>query len=380
MKKIYSILLLAFTILGGSTTYAQCSSCTLTITGADASNHIVSAGTTLCISASGNATGLILVDGGTLCNQGTINTTNIAVINGGVFNNYGNATIDSLWVTNPSSIFTNWGTLTGYNMAVTNQANILNHGTTNMDLVADSAASLSNYNSLTINFDFGTSYSALVNNHGNMSIGRDFYSSNSSTFYNDVYLYIGRDFLNSTSAVVTTECMVNVGRDWLNSSIVNGSSSGACGGFAMAGNSYNSGTVGSSTQHVDLCDAGHPGTGIDWNGGTIASTTTYCTCSYACTTIGIVDHQLPKSLEITPVFPNPANQQIGFTVKATQPMKATVEILDMSGKRRSVQTISMGQGENTATIRLDNIASGNYILNVSGSDGSNGKQLFTVSH
>lgn len=377
MKKTSTLLTIGFALFSASVVSAQCSSCTLTITGADATDHYVTAGTTLCVAPGGNATGLILVDGGTLCNQGQINTTNVAVIHGGSFYNYGTANVDSLWVTNNNSKFLNYGPTTGYNMAVSDMGLIQNSNTITMDYLADSAGTLVNNNNLVVNYDMGVAYNAVMTNHGNWMVSQDFYSSYSSSVVNDAYMNVGRDFLNSTSANFMSYCMVSVGRDWLNSGIITGPPS-SCGGFSIVGNSYNSGTVGGSSQHVDLCDAGHPATGIDWNGGTIASSTTYCSCSNSCSTVGIVEQTAPTTLSISNSFPNPCKDALTVQIKSELTCSANLEIHDMTGKLVYNKESRLQQGDNTIQLNLGELSDGSYLLAIHTENGSSSKQLITV--
>lgn len=373
--KILSIVLIAFSVKAE----AQCSSCTTTISGTDAANHIVNSGTTLCITSTGTCTGLITVAaGGALCNQGNINSTNLWVAGGtltnfgsistsriyvsgqGGFTNYGLVTMDSLGVANASSSMINNGTINGTRLGNADFANIVNNGHITVDYMADSSATFTNNlsGSFIVNFDFANAYNSSYFNHG--------------------YYKVSRDFYNSTGATFEASCMGIVGRDWYNSAVITGPASG-CGGFNITSGSYNSGTIGSSSTHVDICDAGHPVTGLDGPGGTIASTTTYCTCSNACVqpTIGIAEHE-SNDIVISALFPNPAVNTVSFEMNNKNAGMLTVDVYDMMGKKRSSSVIKANSGENKESVDVSALAQGTYILSVTDAKQQQSKNMFSV--
>jgi hypothetical protein len=330
----------------------------MTISGNDAAPHVVSAGITLCISSTGNATGDILVNGGTLCNQGTINSGNI-LISSGAFYNHGNASIDSLLVSGSGAFHnTSSGALSGVRLAVNSNGTISNSGSITEDFVGDSAGFFTNNGSLNINFDFGNGYL--------------------STFANFGYMNIGRDFFNSFNSYFTANCMLTVGRDWYNQATILGAASPSCGGFAIAGASYNSGTIGSASTHVDLCDAGHPVLGIDGNSGTIASTTTYCSCSNNCTLSGILEPRGQSSVLIQKAYPNPAANLLYLNLKSENSEHLQAEVKDMTGKTIFSQPIYARAGETTVSLDVTRLAQGVYVLTILDSHQLTAKQLFTI--
>jgi hypothetical protein len=378
MKKNYSGFLFILPLAFGLQMNAQCTSCTTTISGADAANHIVNSGTTLCIAPGGTASGLITIaSGGTLCNQGTVNSSNVWVAGGtfnnygtinsenilvsgqGVFNNNGTAAIDSLLITNIYSTLTNNGTITGMRLGNSDYSSIINNGSITEDFVGDSAANFTNNaaGNLVVNYDFGNGYN--------------------SGFYNYGYMKITRDFYNSTSSTFETSCMITVSRDWYNSATISVPSIISCAGFNIASGSYNSGTIGSASTHVDLCDAGHPTWGIDGPGGTIASTTTYCSCTNNCIITGISEPVQGNSV-ISSVYPNPATNNIYLVVNSTEAEKVSVEVYDMLGKRQLLFSIKTILGENKKEIEISSLAEGSYILKVTDSKGSQSNKMFSV--
>jgi hypothetical protein len=373
-KKIIFLALMAF----GLEAAAQCTSCSVTITGADAGVHVVPPGTTLCISASANVTGDILVNGGTLCNMGTINSSNIAVTSNGTFNNYGSADIDSLLVAETSSEFYNYGTLTGIRFATTDGATSSNMGAFTMNYMGDSIGTFINSGTMTINVDFGNAYNSTFTNNGNMTVGNNFYNGYTATFTNNNYLKVLNDFYNSNSGIVFSKCMAIVQHDWFNSAAITGPAT-SCGGFAVTGQTYNSGTVGASSQHVDICDAGHPAGGIDGNIGTIASTTTYCTCSNVCALVGIAEQRAQSTVLITSIYPNPAVSSVSMLLSTKEAGMLMMEVYDMMGKKQLSVPVKAGTGENTVSMEISSLAQGTYILSITDEHQLQAKQMFTVS-
>lgn len=378
MKQHYPRILFIALMAFGLKANAQCSSCTITITGADAANHVVNSGTTLCISATGVVSGLITIGpGGSLCNQGTINSTNLWVA-GGVFDNYGTANInkiltsgqgvmnnydsvdmDSLLVTNIYSTLTNEGDITGIRLGNSEYSSITNNGNITVDYLGDSAASFTNNTtgSIIVNFDYANAYT--------------------SGFFNYGYFKVMRDFYNSTGSTFETSCMGIVGRDWYNTAIVAGPAS-SCGGFNIAGGSYNTGTIGSASTHVDICDAGNPPLGMDGPGGTIASTTTYCSCSNSCVQVTGIAAIESKDVLISSVYPNPAVNSISVKINSKNTQSLVVEVYDMMGKKQLFTQMKAISGENQLELEISKLSQGTYILNVVDGQQLQSKQLFTV--
>ncbi|MCW3102592.1 MAG: hypothetical protein JWO09_1032 [Bacteroidetes bacterium] len=374
-KKIIFLALMAF----GLEAAAQCGTCTVTITGTDGSAHVVPAGTTLCIASSATVTGDILVNGGTLCNQGTINSSNIAVTTNGTFNNYGVADIDSLLIIDAGSGLFNSGMLTGIRFATADGAMSTNNGSFTMNFMGDSIGTFINNGTMLINNDFGNAYNSTFTNNGNFTVTNDFYNAYGATFTNNNYMKIVHDFYNSNTGIVLSKCMAVVQHDWFNSATVSGPGTSSCGGFAITGQSFNSGTIGTSAQHVDICDAGNPAGGMDGNIGTIASTTTYCACSNSCVPVGITEQAAQSDLLITNVYPNPAVSSVSVVINSKGSGLFSVEVYDMMGKKKLATSMKASAGENNLSIDISQLAQGTYILSVTGAEQLQAKQMFNVS-
>ncbi len=339
MKKQLLLITLLFTLK--TVINAQCSSgCTFNVSGLSTSSFYILPGQKLCVASTGTITGTIAVNGGTLCNQGKIQTRAVLIANGGHFDNYGTGIIDTLYITLGSALFTNYGVMTNTVMGTAASAMSINNGTMLATLLGDS---------------IGT----FINN-GNLTINTDFYNAYSSSFTNNGFMSIGRDFLNSTSASFSTKCMVNVSRDWYNSASVTGATSG-CGGFNVTNNTFNSGTLGSLSSHLDICDANNSGT-INGNTGTIAGTTTYCSCaSSACTVVGI--NEMSNKM-LVGLFPNPTSGLI--TIQSEEAIK-TVVVTNQLG-----QVVLTDQQVNQTTTQLDlhALVKGVYLVSLTTTNGS----------
>ncbi|MDF2451969.1 MAG: hypothetical protein K0S26_1473 [Bacteroidota bacterium] len=402
MKKIYSALFLVIAMAFGMKVKAQCTGCTTNITGLNTSNHIISSGQTMCISATGTVTGLITVSsGGTLCNQGKIGSSNVLIAGGtfknygtidtysvtvssaGTFTNYATALIDSLWITQANTTFINIGTQTGTAFAITENASATNNGTMTVFNQGDSLATFINNGNMTVTHDCAHSYTSTCINNGNMTINNDFFSTYGTTFTNNGYMNVVRDFVNSYGANFTTMCMINVGRDWWNtySAGIYGPALASCGGFSVTGASYNTATLGSSTTHIDICDAGHPGTGIDGAGGTIASTTTYCTCTNSCAlvAVGVNELENKNSVFIETIYPNPTSNTLNIKLNNTNSETLLIEVMDMMGKTISTRTYAAYIGENELQLDVNALSQGTYILSLTDSKQLQAKRLFSIT-
>lgn len=379
---------------------AQCSGCTINITGLDASPHIVSAGQVFCIAPTGTVTGQITVSaGGTLCNQGRINsfnlwiaggtlknygtitTNNVLISSAGTYTNYATTIIDSLLVENANSTYVNNATQTSDAFAVADYGTVVNTGSITAIIMADSIGTITNSGAINITgAGFSNAYSSNFINNGNIFVTNDFANSYSSNFTNNNYMSVGRDWYNSTNANFITKCMMNVGRDWYNSSNVYGPTTG-CGGFNITGISLSSGVIGSTSSHIDICDAGNPFSGIDGNSGSIANTTTYCSCVMNCSTIitGINQATKETSVIINSIFPNPSCSNITIKLNHTQTETLLIEVRDMMGKTQFTKNYDASVGENSTDINVSQLAQGTYILTITDSKQLQAKRLFTVA-
>jgi hypothetical protein len=211
---------------------------------------------------------------------------------------------------------------------------------------------------LIVNYDFGNAYN--------------------SGFFNYGYYKVMRDFYNSTNSTFETTCMGIVGRDWYNSALISGPTS-SCGGFNIAGASYNSGTIGSASTHIDICDAGNPTFGLDGPGGTIASTTTYCACSNSCVQlpIGIGSVEASDAMIIS-LYPNPAVNSVSLLISTKRAGMLIIEVIDMMGKKQISKTITSLAGDNKLDLEIPELAQGTYILNIIDEDQYQTKKMFSV--
>lgn len=330
MKKIIFSLLTGITSL---ISFAQCTSCTINITGNDAADHAIGIGKTLCIQSGGMATGRILVSsGGKVCNQGHIHNTNIWVSAGGELDNYGMIMSDSLLVSGASSVLNNSGTITDDRLAATSGGTINNTGSISFSIFGDSTCTINNQGAFSASLDIAQGFGANFNNTGRVSVGRDFY--------------------NSTGATFTTACMVAVQRDWYNTGVIDGPASG-CGGFDITGQSLNTGTIGASG-HVDICDAGHPALGLDGNTGN-TNGVTFCQCSTACIALGIYEADGGIAFD---VYPNPAANTMHIH---TPSGVSSVTLSDLLGQAVLTESIN---GKTQAEISTAAITSGMYLITV----------------
>lgn len=305
------------------------------------------------------------VNGGTLNNYATVNVSNLLVSSQGVFNNNASATAihDSILITDIYSALNNNGIMTTIRLGNTNASTVTNGGDLTADYIGDSAAQFNNNLNLTVNVDF--------------------YNAYNSGFFNLGYMSVGRDFLNSLGATFETSCMIPVGRDWYNTTgaFVYGPALSSCGGFNIVGASYNLGTLGSSTNHIDICDAGNPPLGLDGPGGTIASTTTYCACANACaiTVIGINEPLAPSSATIQNIYPNPSSSKITIELQNKDAEELVVEVIDMMGRKQSSVKINSIVGLTNTSLDVSKLATGTYILSITDSKKLQSKQLFIVA-
>jgi adhesin HecA-like repeat protein len=353
MKKIYAALAAICTL--SYPVLSQCSSCTTTISSSDANTHIVSAGTTLCISPSVTVSGTIIVSGGTLCNQGTIHNQSLIITgSGSTLNNYGTIISDSLLVFKTGSVLNNYGYMTDSSITVSAGALFNNNsGTITCSTLADSAGTFVNNGNVTVNQDLGTGYGG--------------------QFTNNNYLKIGHDFLNGAGATFTTSCMVSVANNWFNSASINGPLNG-CGGFSIAGGSVqNSGTVG-AVGHVDLC-AVHTISNI----GTMTGVTN-CVCTNACSmiTTGIRELKAPALGVIKNLYPNPADREVNLLLNLGNTMNILVTVTDILGKTTLSRNYGSMQGEDLLNIDVSALPPGIYLITVSNEKGDREQQKFNI--
>jgi hypothetical protein len=400
MKKIYPNTILLLLLAFGIKANAQCTGCTINITGLDAANHIVTSGQVFCIAPTGTVTGQVTVssgaklcnqgninssnlwiDGGTLINYGILKTTNVLVSSGATFTNNATAIIDSLLINSATTNYYNNGNQTSKAFANIDHATVINTGTITVQDMADSIGTFTNNGIITISNGFAHIYNSSFINNGNITITNDFSNAYSSNFINNNYMNVMRDYYNSTNANFTTNCMIIVGRDWYNSAAIYGPALSSCGGFSITGGSYNSGTLGSPTTHLDLCDAGHPTYGIDGSTGTIDNTTTYCNCTNNCApaSVGIKELAVQTNVVINNIYPNPSSSYLTIILNNNESGILTLEIRDMMGRTVLNKTMTATIGDNETDVNVSTLSQGTYILNITDSHQLQTKRLFSVA-
>ncbi len=375
---------------------AQCGSCSTTISNNNSVNQVVSSGQTLCVTSTGTLSGQItILAGGTLCNQGAIQSSNIWVAGGtlsnygtmrinnlylssaGTFTNYTTLNADSFLIEHASTTYYNNGTQTNRAFAVAIQANTINTGTITTNVLYDSIGYVTNNGNITVAVGFGNYYSSSFINNGNINVTLDFANGNNSDFINNKNMVISRDFYNGPTSRFTTNCMVTVGRDWYNSATVLGPQS-SCGGFNVTGNTINTGTVGTGSTHLDMCDAGHPASGFDASSGGVASTTTFCSCANNCITAGIKELNQSTRLKSFSLYPNPANAYVMAKFNAIGSGDVTVNIKDMVGRTIITTLHQITEGVNELQLNTSTLAEGTYILNLTDADHRSVTGMFNV--
>jgi hypothetical protein len=192
MKTIFfTILLLAKAMAS----FAQCTSCTISITGTDATDRQIGIGQVLCVQPTGRLTGRIYVgSGGKLCNQGHINSHEIGVSSGGEFDNYGVAHIDTFYIQGPSTSLTNYDSMTMNLFYTGASVTLTNNGNINSTVYGDTA-------------------SAFTNN-GSFNISTNIYVGNNSTFVNNRHLSVIGNFYCGPSGNFTTNHQRSTDRMW----------------------------------------------------------------------------------------------------------------------------------------------------------------------
>ena len=306
----YKLLLVSLFIFILNETNAQCTGCTVTISGTETLPQIVGPGSKLCITSSGVLNGDLVINGGEVCNEGTINSNNIVLTSGslnnigvissiklaglsGDFDNQGNASIDSLAIGGADINVSNTGILSFDDLAIV-KAGI----GTNPQL--DNTGELSGFN-------MGISTDALVNNSGDFFIANDFGCGLGATMNNSGNMSVGNDFGND--GIFYTECMIPVANDWANSGTITGPLASSCGGFTVTNASGNVGSFGLDNSNIDMCDQGNPTLGFDANVGSLGSNVTFCSCVNNCSSTTSIS-ELSSGLNLT-IFPNP------FSIRTT---------------------------------------------------------------
>ena len=64
------------------------------------------------------------------------------------------------------------------------------------------------------------------------------------------------------------------------------------------------------------------------------------------------------------VYPNPAKDKLQIEINSKKNGRATVDILDISGRKILTQNIQLDAGHNLKSIDVSNLSEGNYLLKV----------------
>ena len=243
--------------------------------------------------------------------------------------------------------------------AVAINAHAINNGNVNSVLMYDSIGVYVNNGTINLSGSLGTDYNSNFTNNGNVNVGLDLGNAHNSIFTNNKFITIQRDFLNGSSANFINNCIINVGRNWYNDATITGASISSCGGFSITGLSGNTGTIGSGSNHVDICDVGHPTLGLDGPGGTIASTTTYCTCMNTC--LAIVGIEETKNNLNSLVYPNPANDKLYIDVNTQSNELIEINIENMLGE---IVSNTIANQNEKILINLSDFKNGIYFITV----------------
>ena len=396
MIKNYFLLLLSVVIFATTNVQAQCSGCTTTISNANSANQLVSSGQTLCIASTGTVSGLITVlaggkvcnqgvinstnvwvGGGTLINTGTINVNNLTVSSAGSFTNQATFDADSFLVISTNANYYNTGTQINLAFATADHATTMNTGTITTNVLYDSIGNFTNNGNIIINDGMANGWGSTCINNGNLRITNDFANGYSSSFINNKNMVVSRDFFNGNTSTYTTHCMVTVGRNWFNSATIVGPGI-SCGGFNIAGTSSNTGSVGTTSTFIDICDAGHPAGGFDANAGNVASTTTFCTCTNNCVTVGLQEIATSSNISMVTLYPNPAGNTVMVKYASGINGALLVTIKDMMGRTILTQKENSFEGTNELQLNISGLAEGTYIFNITDGNQKTVSKLFNV--
>lgn len=339
-------------ILINSTTKAQCSGCTTTISSLNSSGIVVTAGQTVCITMTGILKGGAIVNaGGVLCNEGIIEG-GIDIMSGGIFNNYGDSITGgiSVWGT-----FNNFGNLSEEG-SVTVLDTLLNYGELKIlspgGLSVDSGGYLKNFASGNIVIGGGFS---LGDSSGNAGLAEN---------YGCIRVTDGGFFVYDAKSSLYTETVIFIDDGGFeNEGTVTGPAT-SCGGVkVITGGSENRGIYGVSG-NLDICDAANPSTGFGNNSGTIGPSTTFCVCQNSCGTVDVVDTQ--KINGKIKCYPNPAHSIISISFSAS-PGKYLLEVYDVMGKKIYACSVHQNNaGQLITDIPVADLSIGLYLVKIAG--------------
>lgn len=294
---------------------AQCTSCTITISGASSTSYTLSSGQRLCITSTGTYTGNITLNGGSVCNQGTISVNGIS-FNSGSIQNQGTLNMSGTLAINNGS-FVNKGNLKASELRINSGSSFLNEATGNVNIsgLVDANSSFINHGQMAVAGNFNVNSTATQLNtgtlqiSGNMNINRNFTNNgsielkgnvavnsnatftngsgaefnvsgnftNNGTTINNGEIYIDRNFTNNGGAPFINNNRVEVLNNFTNNGTINGASS-TCNPFVVYGSEVVQNGSG-SIFNTDFCAPQYPGSNFKTNNGTIGSGVTFCTCN-----------------------------------------------------------------------------------------------------
>ncbi|MFT5780237.1 MAG: hypothetical protein ACI837_003198 [Crocinitomicaceae bacterium] len=348
---------------------AQCSSCTITISGTEILPQIVPVGVKLCITATGDLQGALLINGGEVCNEGSISSNGITLLDGtltstgtitsvnfaitaGTVDHQGISTIDSIGILGDYVDFNNSGTITSAALGITKTGPGLDPTVTNSG-------------TWTMN-NLGVYVGGVMNNTGNLIVSNDFGNFAAGTTTNSGYMSVGNDFGNTGDFY--TDCIIPVGNDWGNDGVITGPMTGGCGGFNVTGISANAGDFAIDNSFLDMCPV------FTLNTGTLGSNVTICSCTNTClSTVSINSDELNYGVTL---YPNPFSESATLTIENFQLENYTLSIYNVQGQLVReitdyyVDPIIIEQGNlsrgvfyYTVKTNLNTIASGKLVVN-----------------
>ncbi len=254
---LQKITLVGFALAISQLMNAQCSACTIIVSGQDNNNYTIGPTEKMCILSTGIYKGTTLeLDGGELCNMG-IARPKIVIITKGMIENSGTLTTGQLHMKNQNSLINNSGVINVNALFLMTGGIVNNDGAINIKSSFD--------------FDGDVFY-----NHGTFNI-QDNITINSLMDNSPTgYMEVGASMTVNTPGILKNSSCIKVFNNFTNHSVVEGAVSG-CGSFETSGLSRNFGVFG-QVGNIDFCDNGAPLGGFDQVAGIIGSAVTHCTC------------------------------------------------------------------------------------------------------
>jgi len=376
--------------------YAQCNSCTSTLSGnsmISIIDRVVSNDEVFCIKPTGKLTRNLHIMGGVVCNNGTISINHMSIQNGGILINYGTIEIIKTPNENGSLMFT--------------KGKIINHGIININYIHMRAGDFINNNIANINrmsleingnnnytinngvikgesfysstidtsfrYNFNNSGSIHLNSHlrnsssmtfenkGNLSIG-DIGELNFQNHYGGIFINTGEMSVSgifSNSGDFYTDCMIPIGGDAQIHGKTNGPLQNSCGGFNVAGYIQLGGDVGTDNSYLDFCEQNNSG-GIHQNyPNEIGTNISFCSCNNECGPIDVFEDFVGTNNYS--LYPNPLSNT--SVLKFYNPVESfhTLVIYDLYGRVAKTQEGVFGD---QITINKEGLNRGIYFFKI----------------